>query len=168
MIADQIAARRDAADAGDPRILDLKLKPNNSLSAAALEWVMWFTMLVALVPGIFLYVWGAWPAIGLMGLDIYALYFFFRRYQRKAQAYERVILTRTRFCWEHRDEYGAVEKAQAGPAFLQLRWEEHPRNPGLTWASGNREIPLGRYLGRDEKYWLHNTLVAALKDARRL
>ena len=49
------------------------LTPHRSLSPKGIRWVIAFTCVMASIPGIAFYAMGAWPVVGLLGLDVLLL-----------------------------------------------------------------------------------------------
>ena len=55
------------------------LVPHRSLSPAGFRWLIWAAVAANLAIGLPMLIVGAWPVLGFMGLDIWLLWFLFKR-----------------------------------------------------------------------------------------
>ena len=69
------------------------LKPYRSLSADGFRFVMLGAVAANLVIGLPLFLMGAWPVFGFMGLDVFLLWWLFKRSYFDARRTETLTLT---------------------------------------------------------------------------
>ena len=69
------------------------LRPHRSLSPEGFRWLIRGAIAANLVIGLPLYLLGAWPVLGFMGLDVYLLWWLFKRNYLDARRSERLVLT---------------------------------------------------------------------------
>jgi uncharacterized membrane protein len=69
------------------------LVPHRSLSPAGFRWLIWAAIAANLAIGLPMLIVGAWPVLGFMGLDIWLLWFLFKRSYLDARRSETLLLT---------------------------------------------------------------------------
>ena len=69
------------------------LVPHRSLSPAGFRWLIWAAIAANLAIGLPMLIVGAWPVLGFMGLDIWLLWFLFKRSYLDARRSETLVLT---------------------------------------------------------------------------
>jgi uncharacterized membrane protein len=78
--------------AGDPAEFSLTLKRNCSMSPQALVWLLVFTACLSFAIGIGFALFGAWPVLPFVGIEVLALAIAFHAYARHALDYEQIRL----------------------------------------------------------------------------
>src|SRR3546814_3639365 len=95
--------------------------------------------------GLALYLSGAWPAVGFLGLDVLVVYVAFRLNYRAARAYETVRLTRAELEVTQVDPRGRGRRVTFQPYWLAVDMDDPPRRDSrLTVRSHGRRLELGR------------------------
>ena len=69
------------------------LSPHRSLSPQGFTWLMRGAIAANLLIGIPMLILGAWPVFGFMGLDVWLLWFLFKRSYLDARRSETLLLT---------------------------------------------------------------------------
>ena len=69
------------------------LVPHRSLSPAGFRWLIRAAIAANLAIGLPMLIFGAWPVLGFMGLDIWLLWFLFKRSYLDARRSETLLLT---------------------------------------------------------------------------
>jgi len=117
--------------------------------------------------GLAMFVSGAWPVIGFLGLEIGGLYVGYRVVVGRAQRREEVILTPSTLSLQLRDQQGRLFR-QSFPAQgcrvsinTPTTWDD----PVVLYAE-NRRIPFGADLNPDQRKDVADRLFQALKQAR--
>ena len=117
--------------------------------------------------GLAMFVSGAWPVIGFLGLEIGGLYVGYRVVVGRAQRREEVILTPSTLSLQLRDQQGRLFR-QSFPA----QGCRVSINTPTTWddpvvlQAENRRIPFGADLNPDQRKDVADRLFQALKQAR--
>ena len=125
--------------------------------------------LVSFVAGIVFLIAGAWPVMGFFGLDVALIYWAFRANYRAARAYEQVTVTASQLTFRKVSQWGKATDWTLNPLWVQLDREIHPEFgvQRLFLVSRGRRLPIGGFLGPDEKESFATALLAALGEARR-
>ena len=69
------------------------LRPHRSLSPLGFKWLIRGAIAANLLIGVPMFLLGAWPVLGFMGLDIWLLYWMFQRSYQDARRSETLTLT---------------------------------------------------------------------------
>jgi uncharacterized membrane protein len=69
------------------------LSPHRSLSPGSFKWVIRGAIAANLAIGLPMLLFGAWPVLGFMGLDIWLLWWLFKRSYLDARRSETLVLT---------------------------------------------------------------------------
>ena len=111
---------------------------------------------------------GAWPVFGFMGLDVLLFYWAFRATYRAARAYETVRVTPLELLLTKVGAGGTRAEWRFVPAFVRLEREIHAEFglQRLSLVSRGARVPVGDFLGPDEKAEFAGALGAALAEAR--
>ncbi len=144
-----------------------ELRPNASLTPRGRRWLIGVTCALAAIPGIVFWSLGAWPVIGLMGLDVLVLWLALDIVRKRSQVSEEVKL------WPDRLEVtrtvrGKVFADRFDPFFVRLVVDKDAadRVSRLGLRSPERELELGRFLGAPDKASFAAALGNALRRAR--
>ena len=148
-------------------LFDVVLTPNRSLGPRGLVFLTTAVGGVGFVVGLALFMAGAWPVMGFLGLVAALIYLAFRLYTRRASIQESLRLTRKHLTVERVDPRGETKTWRFSPAWLQVDIEE-PARPGggLVLRSHGQELKIGRFLTLEERRDLTLALGQALRRAR--
>ena len=69
------------------------LSPHRSLSPEGFKWLIRGAVAANLMIGLPMYLLGAWPVMGFMGLDVFLLWYMFKRNYLDARRSETLVLT---------------------------------------------------------------------------
>jgi len=146
-----------------PTIFEAVLEPRRSLSPKAFRTLMILLWLFSLVPSTILWLKGAWPCIGFMGLDIVLLYVAFKASYRHARLFERVRLTASELGIERVWPNGTWQKWTLEPYWARVEIERRGEHDCRTAViSRGQRVTLGAFLPPDEREALGDALKAAL------
>ncbi|MCB9992556.1 MAG: DUF2244 domain-containing protein [Hyphomicrobiaceae bacterium] len=144
------------------------LTPHRSLGPRGIRNVAAVASLLALVPGFFFFSIGAWPVVGLMGLDVLALYWALSASLKSGRAFEEVTLWRDALEIRHVTGWGRERQHKFNPFFVRLRVERdyEDRVTRLALKFRDSELEIGAFLNPDDKASFATVLSSALYDAR--
>ena len=103
-----------------------------------------------------MYLLGAWPVLGFMGLDVWLLWYLFRRSYLDARRSETLTLTDRELVVERRSPDGEREAHRLDAYWLRVELGER-----LVLVSRGNRLVVGRFLSPDERAELADTLKAA-------
>lgn len=138
------------------------LSPHRSLSPAAVKWVIRGAIAANLAIGVPMLLLGAWPVLGFMGLDIWLLWWLFKRSFLDARRSETLVLTDSELLVDRVAPDGEREEHRLDAYWLRLDVTEERL---VAVSKGNRLV-LGRFLSPEERLALAERLKAALADMR--
>ncbi|MSP74944.1 MAG: DUF2244 domain-containing protein [Rhodospirillaceae bacterium] len=138
------------------------LSPHRSLSPAAFKWVIRGAIAANLAIGVPMLILGAWPVMGFMGLDIWLLWWLFKRSYLDARRSETLVLTDSELLVDRVAPDGEREEHRLDAYWLRLDVTEERL---VAISKGNRLV-LGRFLSPEERLALAERLKAALADMR--
>ena len=146
-----------------------RLTPHRSLNRTGFLVVMAFVSVVSFAAGVAFLLMGAWPVFGFFGLDVALLYFAFRINYRSADAYEEVTITPSTLTVRKVSHRGAAREWQLNPLWVRLDKVTHEEYgiERLLLVSRGKNLPVGNFLGPDEKATFANALNRALNEAKR-
>ncbi len=152
----------------DP-IFSAMITPHRSLNQVGFVVLMVALSIVSFAAGMLFLLMGAWPVFGFFGLDVLLLYWAFRVNYRRAAAYEQVIVTPTELTVRRVSHRGRVSEWTLNPLWVRLERDvmEEFGLQQLFLVSRGRKLPVGGFLGPDEKESLAKALGVALSEARR-
>ena len=144
------------------------LTPHRSLSPSAIRWVIAFTALMASIPGIAFFAMGAWPVVGLMGLDVILLTWALTASYTDKDAFEEITL------WPDALEIRNVSKTGKETNFslnpfmvrLSVSRDDEARITALKIVARDTEIEIGRFLTPDDKANFAAVFAPALHRAK--
>ena len=151
------------------RLLDVRIRPYRSLTAANFRLLMIVFSLVGIVASLPFIVMGAWPVAGFMGADVLIFYLAFKANFRAARAYEDVVVTPIELLLAKVSSQGARREFRFHPAWVRLDRTEHQEFgiQHLSLRSRGRAVEIAAFLGPDDKAQFASGLTAALNEARR-
>lgn len=151
-----------------PVLFDAVLHPNRSLSPRGFRILMTSAAIFLLVIGTVFFLMGAWPVVGLLGLDILLLYWAFKANYKAGKTYETVRLTETELQIERRNHWGETHRWAFQPYWLKVRIKDPPDHDSQIElrSHGNRLI-IGSFLSPPERADFARALNEALDRLRR-
>jgi uncharacterized membrane protein len=138
------------------------LRPHRSLSADGFKWLIRAVIAANVVIGLPMYLLGAWPVMGFMGLDVWLLWYLFQRNYFDARRSETLTLTDRDLLVERRSPEGEREEHRLDSYWLRVELDERR----LVLASRGQRIVVGRFLAPEVRAALADDLKAALAAMR--
>lgn len=144
------------------------LRPHRALGPTGIRNVILFTAVLAAIPGIFFYSVGAWPIIGLLGLDLIALTWAMTASFKSGDAYEQVTLWPDNLEIRHVSPKGQEWRRKFNPFWVRLDVTRDIEDRVTRIALKNREerLEIGAFLTPEDKKIFAKTLAQALHQAR--
>lgn len=164
------ASDRDTTPPGEmdfedePIVYAVTLAPHRSLTPRGFLAVMLAIGAISLVCGIAFLAIGAWPIFGFFGLDVLLIYVAFRANFRAARAREHIRVTPSVVEVRREPPRGRITVTRLNPFWTRL-WREDDEDHGtqdVALVSGRRTVPVGRFLGPEQKASLADDLSRAL------
>ena len=151
------------------------LTPHRSLSRVGIRRVVLLFAGLALVPGIYFYLLGAWPVVGFLGLDALALWWALSRSHRAGTAFEEITLWPDALKVRHVSARGRERQHRFNPFWVRLQIDRDPDAQVMRIALNDRTPPMahrppleiGTFLNPDDKSSFAQAFSQALVDARR-
>jgi uncharacterized membrane protein len=152
-----------------PTLFSARVTPHRSLNRTGFVVLMTFISAVSFVAGIAFLLMGAWPVLGLFGLDVLVIYWAFRINFRSADATEDIVMTPSELRVRRVSHRGDVVEWTLNPLWVQLEQTGDPEFgiERLYLVSRGRRVSVGYFLGPDEKASFAKALLAALQTAKR-
>ena len=152
-----------------PTLFSARVTPHRSLSRTGFTVLMSFIGIVSFVAGVSFCLMGAWPVLGLFGLDVLVIYWAFRANFRSANATEDIVMTPSELRVRRVSHRGDVLEWTLNPLWVQLEQTGDPEFgiERLYLVSRGRRFSIGIFLGPDEKASFAKALLAALQTAKR-
>ena len=153
----------------EPTIFSAVLTPHRSLGRKGFLILMTVLGLISFATGTAFLLAGAWPVFGFCGLDVLLVYWAFRINYRSAHAYEEVKVTASELTLRKVSHHGRISEWTLNPLWVRLDRDEHAEFgiERLYLVSRGRRLPIGGFLGPDEKASFAHALAAALGEAKR-
>jgi len=131
--------------------------------------VMLFLSVVSFVTGIAFLLMGAWPVVGILGLDLLVIWWAFKVNFRTARASEEIVVTPSELRVRRVSHRGDVAEWVLNPLWVRLDQEadEEFGIEQLYLVSRGRRLSIASFLGPDEKASFAKALLAALNAAKR-
>jgi uncharacterized membrane protein len=150
-------------------IFSAVLTPHRSLGEAGFIALMLVVAGISFVAGMVFLVMGAWPVFGFFGLDVLLLYWAFRLNYRSAAAYEEITVTAAALKVRKVSHRGQVREWVLNPLWVRLEKVtiEDFGIQGLILVSRGKQLPIGGFLGPEEKASFALALGRALGEAKR-
>ena len=164
-----MTAGNDFDPDAQPEIFSALLTPHRSLNRTGFVAVMAFVTFVSFVAGLAFLLMGAWPVLGVFGLDVLAIYWAFRVNFRRAKASEEILVTPSELRLRRISHRGHVVEFVLNPLWVRLDQISHAEYgiEKLYLVSKGRHFSIGSFLGPDEKASFAKALTAALQAAKR-
>lgn len=133
------------------------LGPHRSLSPEGFKWLIRGVLAANLLIGLPMYLIGAWPVAGFMGVDVWLLWTFFQRSYLDARRRETLTLTDREVIVERRAPDGEREEHRLDAYWLRIEASEER----LVLISRGNRVVVGRFLAPEARAALADELKAA-------
>lgn len=151
----------------DP-LFAVQLSPHRAMNRQGIRWVVALAAGLAAIPGLTFFAMGAWPIVGLLGLDVALLHWALTRSLRDGDAFEVITL------WPDHLDIRCVSAAGSetvhsfNPFFVRFLVERdsEDRVIGLRLVSRERQLEVGRFLNAEDKARFAVLFAPALARAR--
>ena len=140
----------------DTVLFSTTLQPHRSLSPEGFKWLIRGVIAANLVIGLPMYILGAWPVMGFMGLDVWLLWYLFQRSYFDARRSETLTMTDRELVVERRSPDGEREEHRLDAYWLRIESGER-----LVLVSRGNRVVVGRFLSPDQRAALADALHAA-------
>lgn len=156
-------APRDPQPGGEPLLFDAVLMPHRSLSRAGFRVLMMLVAALSTILGLVFYLIGAWPIVGLLGLDVALVWLAFRLSYRSGRLRETLELSTASLTVRRTLPSGRAREWRFQPYWLRVE-VDRPQAPDgrLTLASHGRRLTIGAFLTPGERISLAAALARAL------
>lgn len=153
----------------EPTIFSVVITPHRSLSRVGFVVLMTAFSVISFVAGMVFLIAGAWPVVGLLGLDVLLLYWAFRLNYRQADAYEEVHLTPSQLRVRKVSQHGRVREWVLNPLWTRLEKVVHDEFgvERLFLVAHGKQLTIATFLGPDEKASFAIAFGKALLEAKR-
>jgi len=138
------------------------LRPHRSLSREGFGWLIRVAVAANLLIGLPMFLVGAWPVMGFMGLDVLLLWYFFRRSYLDARQSETLTLTDRELIVERHSPEGEREELRLEAYWLRVELGERL----LVLSSRGNRVVIGRFLSPGERAQVAADLKAAIAEMR--
>ncbi len=153
-------------DLDQPILVDLIIKPHQSLSHSGFIVVMLTVGIITLGLSIFFLYLGAWPVLGFLGLDLALLWFAFKMNSRSLKIVEKVCIN-DRQVMVTRESAQGKECWMFNSYWLNVSIKYEARGKGhIQLSSHGFSINIARYLTINERHGLAEKIRSALIDSR--
>lgn len=133
------------------------LSPHRSLSPEGFKWLIRGVLAANVLIGLPMYLIGAWPVAGFMGIDVWLLWYFFQRSYLDARRRETLTLTDREVIVERRAPDGEREEHCLDAYWLRIEASEER----LVLNSRGNRVVVGRFLAPEARAALADELKAA-------
>ena len=148
--------------------LDAVLEPPRSLSTRGLNRVMLMLGAFSAVFSLGFLLMGAWPIVGILGVEILALWLVFQWSFRAQTARTYVRVTADEVDVRKVDGWGRERRASMASHFARVEFDRTATGPNaLRLATSRSAYPLGEFLTPRERETFARRLMQAISDARR-
>jgi uncharacterized membrane protein len=141
------------------------LVPHRSLSPEGFKWLIRGAIAANLLIGLPMLLLGAWPVLGFMGLDVWLLWFLFKRSYLDARRSETLLLTDRELIVDRVAPDGEREQHRLDAYWLRIELVGKDAERLVLVSRGNRVV-IGRFLAPAERRRVAEQLKAALADMR--
>lgn len=144
------------------------LRPHRALGPTGIRNVVMLTAALAAIPGILFYAIGAWPIVGLLGLDVIALTWALTASFKSGDAYEEVTLWPDNLEVRHVTPKGDESRHAFNPFWVRLDVTRDFEDRVTRIALRNRgeELEIGNFLTPADKKSFATSFSQALHRAR--
>jgi len=132
------------------------LQPHRSLSPEGFRWLIRAAVAANVLIGVPMFFFGAWPVFAFMGLDVWLLWWLFKRSYLDARRSETLTLTDRELIVERQSPDGEREQHR-----LEAYWLRIDLGERLVLSSRGNRVVVGRFLSPAERETLADDLKAA-------
>jgi uncharacterized membrane protein len=140
------------------------LVPHRSLSPEGFRWLIRGAIAANVAVGLPMLLFGAWPVLGFLGLDVWLLWFLFKRSYLDARRSETLVLTDRELIVDRVSPRGEREQYRLDAYWLRLELAEEAER--LTVISRGNRLVIGRFLAPVERERVAEQLKAAIAAMR--
>lgn len=140
------------------------LSPHRSLSPEGFKWLIRGAVAANLMIGLPMYLLGAWPVMGFMGLDVFLLWYMFKRNYLDARRSETLVLTDRELIVDRKSPDGEREEHRLDAYWLKV--DLGAEGTRLVLSSRGNRVVIGRFLSPEERERVADQLKAAIAAAR--
>ena len=158
----------DATHKGQSPLFSALLTPHRSMGDRGMRWVIAFTAVMVSIPGLTFYAMGAWPVVGLLGLDVLILWWALSASLKSGEAYEEITLWPDALDIRHVNARGKQTALSFNPFYVRLSVirDSEGRVMALRLLTRGRESEIGRFLTPYDKDQFAKAFGDALYRAR--
>jgi len=139
------------------------LVPHRSLSRRGFRFLISVLLAANLLIGLPVYLLGAWPVIGFMGLDVALVIVLFRLNYKSGRLTETLTLTDSALIVTRLDPEGLIEETRLDAYWLRVDMDDPPEHESrLTLISRGNRLVIGRFLTPDERLEVAQALRTAV------
>lgn len=143
------------------------LVPHRSLSRRGFRLLIGVLVAANLVIGLPIFLLGAWPVIGFMGLDVALVAVLFRLNYRSGRLTESLALTDGELIVTRIDPEGLVEETRLDAYWLRVEMDDPPGHESrLTLIARGNRLVIGRFLTPEERLDVARALRSALASIK--
>jgi uncharacterized membrane protein len=128
------------------------------------KWLIRAAVVANLAIGLPMLVFGAWPVLGFMGLDVLLLWLLFKRSYLDARRSETLVLTDRDLIVERVAPDGTREQIRLDAYWLRVDWDAEAER--LTVSSRGSRVVIGRFLDPGSRLEVTEQLKAAIAAMR--
>ena len=153
----------------DDIIFSATLRPHRSLGRRGFLALMAVIAGLWFVTGLYFVALGAWPVLGFVGLDLFAIWLAFHLNYRAARAYEDVEVSRTALLIRKVNPSGRAQEIRLNPQWARLEVQQI-EDEGVTRIAvrmRDSRVSIGAFLNPDDRKSFARAFGAALAEARR-
>jgi uncharacterized membrane protein len=153
----------------EPTLFSAIITPHRSLGGVGFLLLMAAVGGVSFAAGLVFFILGAWPVVGIFGLDVLLIYWAFRINYRAALAYEEVTVACSELKLRKVSHRGEVAEWTLNPLWVRLDRDTHEEFgvERLFLVSRGRKVPVAGFLSPPEKESFADALAAAIGEAKR-
>ncbi|TWT14826.1 DUF2244 domain-containing protein [Reyranella sp. CPCC 100927] len=143
------------------------LVPHRSLSRRGFRLLITVLLVANLLIGLPIFLLGAWPVIGFMGLDVALVIVLFRLNYKSGRLTETLTLTDDALIVTRIDPEGLVEESRLDAYWLRVEMDDPPEHESrLTLISRGNRLVVGRFLTPDERLEVAKALRTAIAGVK--
>ncbi|WP_196260336.1 DUF2244 domain-containing protein [Pelagibacterium limicola] len=158
----------DAAIEKQSPLFSALLTPHRAMSRKAIRWVVAIAAILASIPGVTFYAMGAWPVVGLLGVDILALWWALSASLKSGEAYEEITLWPDALDIRRVNPRGRETHFSFNPFYVRFSVvrDNENRVTALKLMTRGKQTEIGRFLTPYDKDQFARTFADALRRAK--
>lgn len=159
---------QDTADRKSPLFAAL-LTPHRAMDQKGIKRVIAFTAVMASIPGITFFAMGAWPVVGLLGLDVLLLWWAMSASLKSGEDYEEITLWPDALDIRRITARGQETAISFNPFYVRLSITRDDQNnvTAIRLSSCGQTTEIGRFLTPYDKGQFAVAFADALYRAKR-